>query len=376
MLGGLYGSRNDLLILNAHWRSVFATRRELETQLAPLLRQRLLGGLPLGQEDGEYDYRTAFQEQMGLYVILRMPQILNGQTRGLLTTVTAGSALVCVVLSVLMSLRLSRQMFRPIQRLQNAIGQVEHNNLDVYVTPGQDDELGQLASRFNGMVGALKRNQEQLVENQRELNQAQIRMLQAQLNPHFLCNTLDIMKWIGKIHQVPQVALMAANLGDILRFCISREEFVPISREVEILRRYMEIQSIRLSGRCSLTVELPEEMEGLLVPRMILQPIVENAVLHGLPGVENGVVQVKVWKEGNRMKITVTDNGRGLPEEWVGPYTRPGTETGGHHLGLYNVDTILKKYYGEEFGLYLDRRPDGPGAVVTAVLLCKEEPVC
>lgn len=143
MLGGLYGSRNDLLILNAHWRSVYATRTELETQLAPLLRQRLLGGLPLGQEDGEYDYRTAFQEEMGLYVVLRMPQILNGQTRGLLTTVTAGSALVCVVLSVLMSLRLSRQMFRPIQRLQTAIGQVEHNNLDVYVTPGQDDELGQ-----------------------------------------------------------------------------------------------------------------------------------------------------------------------------------------------------------------------------------------
>ena len=107
----------------------------------------------MGQEDGEYDYRTAFQEEMGLYVVLRMPQILNGQTRGLLTTVTAGSALVCVVLSVLMSLRLSRQMFRPIQRLQNAIGQVEHNNLDVYVTPGQDDELGQLARRFNGMVG-------------------------------------------------------------------------------------------------------------------------------------------------------------------------------------------------------------------------------
>src|SRR5699024_7023880 len=111
-----------------------------------------------------------------------------------------------------------------------------------------------------GMVGALKRNQEQLVENQRELNQAQIRMLQAQLNPHFLCNTLDTMKWIGKIHQVPQVALMAANLGDILWFCISREEFVPISREVEILRRYIEIQSIRLSGRCSLTVELPGEL--------------------------------------------------------------------------------------------------------------------
>ena len=166
-----------------------------------------------------------------------------------------------------MSLRLSRQMFYPIERLHSAIGEVVHNNLDVYVPPYQDDELGELAQRFNGMVVALKRNQEQLVENQRELNEAQIRMLQAQLNPHFLCNTLDTMKWISKINQVPQVALMSTDLADILRFCISPDEFVPLRREVEILRRYMEIQSIRLSGRCRFEVDLPPELEDCLVPR-------------------------------------------------------------------------------------------------------------
>ncbi len=103
---------------------------------------------------------------MGLYAVLQRPQALNRDTRGLLTTVTVGSALVCVGLSVLMSLRLSRQMFYPIERLHSAIGEVVHNNLDVYVPPYQDDELGELAQRFNGMVVALKRNQEQLVENQ------------------------------------------------------------------------------------------------------------------------------------------------------------------------------------------------------------------
>ena len=113
------------------------------------------------------------------------------------------------------------------------------------------------------MVLALKANRQELVENQRELNQAQVRMLQAQLNPHFLCNTLDTMKWISKINHVPQVALMSTNLADILRFCISAEEFVTLSREVEVLNRYVEIQKIRLSDQFSFLVSLPEKRTSL-----------------------------------------------------------------------------------------------------------------
>lgn len=378
LLEGLYASQSDLLLLNSYWRPVYASQTSLADDLAPLLREQLLAGEPLHQTGEDFSYRAAAQEEMGLYAVLQRPQSLTPDTRRLLTTVTGGSALVCVALSILMSLRLSRQMFRPIQRLNGAIGQVVQNNLDVHVPTGRNDELGQLAQRFNGMVAALKRNQEQLVENQRELNEAQIRMLQAQLNPHFLCNTLDTMKWISKINQVPQVALMSTDLADILRFCISPDEFVPLRREVEILRRYMEIQSIRLSGRCRFEVDLPLELEDCLVPKMILQPIVENAVLHGLDGVEDGVVQVRVRAvEEQTLHISVTDNGRGLPPELVGPYVRSSEPAGRSHLGLYNVDTILKKHYGPDYGLCLDRRPEGPGTEVTATLpLRKEEDPC
>lgn len=378
LLDGKYGSRNDLLLLNRYWRPVYSSKTSLAASLAPQLRRQLLAGEPLHLEGEEFAYRADAQEEMGLYAVLQLPQAMNLSTRGLLTTVTVSSVLVCVVISVLMCLRLSRQMFLPIQRLHSAISEVVQNNLDVYVPPYQDDELGQLAQRFNGMVAALKHNQEQLVENQRELNEAQIRMLQAQLNPHFLCNTLDTMKWISKINQVPQVAVMSTDLADILRFCISPDEFVPLRREVEILKRYMEIQSIRLSGRCRFEVTLPPDLEDCMVPKMILQPIVENAVLHGLEDTENGVVRVDVQsnKAAGTLKISVTDNGRGLPPEMVGPYVRRESDGRGH-LGLYNVDTILKKYYGDTCGLYLDCRPDGPGTVVTATLpLQKEEPPC
>ena len=374
ILSGTYGSQNDLILLSRYWRPVYCAQSSLAASLAPVLRQRLLEGESLEGASDEFLYQVAYHAPMGLYLVLQHPQVFNRSTMGLLYTVSASCALVCVIISVLMSLKLSRQMFRPIQRLHDAMSQVVQNNLDVQVKPDRDDELGELARRFNGMVVALKHNQEELVQNQRELNEAQIRMLQAQLNPHFLCNTLDTMKWISKINQVPQVAVMSTDLADILRFCISPEEFVPLRREVEILERYLEIQKIRLSGAFPFSAEIPLELESCLVPKMILQPIVENAILHGLEGVEDGAIRVTARREGeDRMDLVVEDNGKGLPPEMEGAYAHRDRELSRGHLGLYNVDTILRKYYGEGFGLWLERGPEGRGAVVHATLPLKWE---
>lgn len=242
----------------------------------------------------------------------------------LLYTVSLMSALICVLISVLMSLNFSRQMSAPIRRLEAAFSQVERNDLDARVSGGEGedaDELSRLGAQFNGMVEALARNQETLLENQRELNGAQIRMLQAQLNPHFLGNTLDTMKWISKINQVPQVATMSTDLADILRFCVSPDELVPLRREAEILERYIEIQKLRLSDGFSFSMSLPAPLEDCLVPKMILQPLAENAILHGLDGVENGEIAVEVEEaDGDVLRIRVSDNGRGLPDGLTGPY--------------------------------------------------------
>lgn len=376
---GKYGAQNDLILLSRYWRPVYCAQPSLADALAPELRCRLLAGEPLDGISENFSYWVEYHEPTGLYLVLQQPQVFTGDTTRLLYTVSLACALICVAVSILMSLKVSRQMSRPIQQLHEGIGDVANNNLDVYVPPPHDDELGELAEGFNGMVSALKRNQEELVKNQQELNQAQIRMLQAQLNPHFLCNTLDTMKWISKINKVPQVALMSTNLADILRFCISPDEFVPLEREVEILQRYIEIQKIRLSSAFAFSVDLPAELEDCLVPKMILQPIVENSILHGLRGVEDGRIQVRACEiQGGLLRLTVTDNGQGLPPDMVGAYYRRDRERRQGRLGLYNVDTILTKYYGEDCGLYLDNSPDGRGAVVTATLPIRreEEPEC
>lgn len=366
LLGGAAGAKNELALLSRFFRPVYCTRPAILETMAGKLRAQLLAGEALTGLSEDYVYSICRHPATGLYVVLQQPEVFTRDTMRLLYTVSAACALVCIGVCVLISFQMSRQLFRPIGQLHDALRQVGRNELDVHVPVVQSNELGELAQQFNRMVIDLKRNQQMLVENQRALNEAQIRMLQAQLNPHFLCNTLDTMKWISKINQVPQVALMSTDLADILRFCITPEEFVELRQEVAVLMRYMEIQRIRLADSFTFSVHIPEELESCMVPKMMLQPLAENAILHGLTGVENGRLEVTAAEKDGVLSIRIADNGAGLPPELLGKY-HPDASTAGH-LGLFNVDTILQKHYGAGFGLYLENRTDGTGAVITATL--------
>ena len=375
LYGGRYGAQNDLLLLSPYWHGVYATEAGLADTLAPQLRDRLMGGTALNAADEPFLYTVAQQESTGFYLVLRQPDVLTKGTMRLLYTVTATSALSCVLISILMSFSYTQQISSPIRRLEQAFSRLESGDLDAHVdnTGVRSDELKRLGTQFNGTVEALARNQEALLENQRELDEAQIRMLQAQLNPHFLGNTLDTMKWISKINKVPQVATMSADLADILRFGISPDELVPLRREAEILERYIEIQKIRLSDGFSFTLDIPAELEDCLVPKMILQPLVENAILHGLEGVADGAVAVTAETDGATLRVRVADSGRGFPAEMTGAYRERNETLARGHLGLYNVDTILRKYYGEGSGLYLENKATGGAAVTAALPLRREE---
>lgn len=364
--GDKFDAQSNLLLMDAFWRPIYGTQPALVGKVAPELRSRLLSGQSLKDYSDDYLYHISRHPETGLTLVLQQPQVFTPSTMTLLYSVSFLFALLCIAISVLMSSRLSRQFSRPIENLQRAFGEVAQNNLDVSVTPVSDDELGQLSRQFNGMVVDLKHNQRQLVENQRELNEAQIRMLQAQLNPHFLCNTLDTMKWISKINSVPQVALMSTNLADILRHCISPDQFIPLSQELEILDRYMEIQKIRLSDGFTYHVDCPADLMDCLVPKMMLQPLVENAILHGIDGISGGRIEIVIDSSGGVLRIDVRDNGGGLPPEMLGLYER--RERPESHLGLYNVNTILQKHYGSSFGLTLSNRAENSGAIITATL--------
>lgn len=153
------------------------------------------------------------------------------------------------------------------------------------------------------------------------------------------------------MNQVPEIAVMSENLAVILRKSISGQPFITLEEELSTIDSYIEIQKIRFSGRFLYEKEIPDQLGAHMVPKMILQPLVENAILHGLEGCKNGYICIYAVQKKETLYISVTDDGKGMSkemEDWINsedPARREG------HLGLYNVIHILKMYYGKDAGV-------------------------
>lgn len=363
LLEGKYGAGSDILILDPFWDEVYATPTLQDETLPATLRQRLLAGQALAADGENQLYHVVREDVSGFYVILRQPKPVADWVMRLLYLITTLSILLCLGLCLAVSMAFSRQLFRPIRSLNSAMAAVEGGDLDVRVEVAGTDEMGQLAGRFNRMAERLKTNLTDSIRQQQELGNAQIRMMQAQLNPHFLYNTLDTLKWMGKIHRIPEVATISADLADILRRSISADEFVRLEDELQLLERYVEIQQIRFAGKFEFRAEADGDLLDVLVPKLMLQPLVENAIIHGFEDGVPGEITVTAARAGDELLLTVQDNGCGMSPESLRRFQEQAVPTD-RHLGLYNVDAILRLNYGQERGLKFLPPPGGRGTCV------------
>lgn len=368
LLEGKYTADSDVLVLDPFWDEVYATPGLQDGGLARRLRSCLLEGRGLGEVEADKNYHILREEKSGFAVVLRQPQPLAEWVTRLFYLAAAGSLLLCLTLCLYVSVRFSRQIVRPIRSLNSAMAAVEEGDLDVRVEVPGADEISQLSGRFNRMTQRLKTNLEESVRQQQELGDAQIRMMQAQLNPHFLYNTLDTIKWMGKINRVPEVATISADLADILRSSISADEFVELRDEAELLERYVEIQKIRFPGKFEYETSIPEELLDVLVPKLMLQPLVENAIIHGFEDGSHGHIQVSALQRGEELLLTVRDDGCGMSRESLERFRSRQEPKSGRHYGLYNVDAILRLHYGPEHGLTFLPPVGGKGTCIRVVL--------
>lgn len=344
-----YVGTGGLLLLDPYWDCVYSSQNADGETLAPLLRDRLLSDQSLSDGSGS-EFYVAESATSGFVLLYVQPEPVADWVMRLLYIVAAVTILICLALCALVSMRLSRQLFEPIRELNAAMGAVEEGRLDTRLEVRSTDEMGQLAGRFNRMAERLHAHLDESVRRRQELSDAQIRMMQAQLNPHFLYNTLDTVKWMGKINKVPEVATVAADLADILRSSISGDEFVTLSQELTTLNRYVEIQSIRFPGKFTLTTDVDEAALDVLVPKLMLQPIVENSIIHGFAE-SGGTISVTARLDAGELEVTVRDDGCGMSDESMKRFRDPGANEKRHHLGLRNVDAILRLHYGEGHGL-------------------------
>ncbi|MCD7884842.1 MAG: histidine kinase [Lachnospiraceae bacterium] len=425
ILNGLFGNQDGFCILDEFLETVYSAGTAKSTQIGSILKSRYLAGESLRED---YDNNRVYMMSLGktgLYFALLRPVVLTSQTLQSMYSVLFWMVLATTVLGIFLSAALSGQLFRPIRALKEAMEKVQKGQLDTQVQMRADrpDELGELAICFNRMTLDLKQYMEAQVGQQKQLDETRIAMMQAQLNPHFLYNTLDTIKWVAKENGIPEIATLSARLARLLRTSISGSQFLSLREEMDLVDCYAQIQKIRFEGRFVFEISLPQELCGIPVPKLIVQPIVENAVIHGLKDCEQGHVCVRAFLapdlcaetcSGSRpetqpqmqterqcklhpevqnerqckqqpevqnerqckqqlaaqtetrselqpgiqnkvLMIEVTDDGCGMDLRIIEQLKKENDAHRSGHIGLYNVNTILRLYYGEAYGLTAER---------------------
>lgn len=362
---GLLGSQDGLCILNEFYEPLYSAGTAAGGEIAQAMRAGKMTGKEEPSSWKDSEVFVAPLGDTGLTGVLLRPEIFTGgltaSMYSVLFLMTAFNFLLCLFVAS----RLSHHLSQPILLLNRAMDKVKKGNLDTRVEMERADEFGQLAASFDAMTAQLDQYMKEQVAQQKKLNEVQIAMMQAQLNPHFLYNTLDTMKWVAKANHIPEIATLSAKLAKILRTSISSPQMIPLKEEMELADSYAEIQKIRFGGRFTFTSELPRELSGIFVPKLMIQPIVENAMIHGLADCDEGTIHVKVYRmeEKGLLCIEVTDNGCGISDEVLKRLNSRDREKLSGHIGFYNVDMVIRLHYGDGYGLQAERREESGSCV-------------
>lgn len=372
LFSDLYSPTTNVLLLDSFWQTIYHTQPAQTSDLVPRLRSQLLNGEALSVTEGEYHFYIRQHSGTGFYLILQQPIRFSTSVMRTIYVLSFLTGILCLILCLISSWHLSRHLSQPVNELDRAMQLVQEGQLDVCLKNDREDELGRLSESFNQMTQEYRLNLERSVQRQKELNETQLRMMQAQLNPHFLYNTLDSMKWMAVASHVPKVAMLATDLAAILRTSISGSELYTLEQELNLLERYIDIQSLRFEDSFTCEIDISEQFQHCIVPKLVLQPLVENAIIHGVCDREDGYIKLYAEKKDDDLLIYVSDNGCGLPPEILNCLNSPDACITGQHLGLNNVNRILRLYFGDSYGLSAISKPD-QGSILCVRLPYKKE---
>lgn len=349
LLGGSFGEQNDVFLLDGTWRQIYCSDSIRADETISSLRAQLLSGAALG--GGDYNVYLRQSPDTGFTLALRQPKVYTREVMATVYSTCAAMGILCLLLGLLCAWLLSRYLSKPVNELDEAMKRVEKGDYAAELSSDREDEMGRLTASFNRMTREYRQNLERSVQRERELNETELLMMQAQLNPHFLYNTLDSIKWLGVTNGVPQVAAVASGLAVLLRAGISGDRLITLERELELLEKYLDIQSLRFEDRFAWEIDVDERFQHCIVPKLILQPLVENSIIHGVANMDDGYIKLSAREKSGTLILSVQDNGVGIPQDVLDWLNDPDRDVPGGHLGLKNVDRIVRLYYGGDYGI-------------------------
>lgn len=244
---------------------------------------------------------------------------------------------------------------KPLLKLKKGAEEIATGNFDVHFNFHTQDEIGKLGSIFNTMTLKIRELLKRVDEEARKKREYELALLHEQIKPHFLYNTLDIIIVLIEMKREWEAARVVKKLADYYKNSLSSsEEIIALETEIQIIEDYLELQNIRYGERFSYDIVIDEAVKKDCIPRLTLQPLVENAIYHGLKYKENwGTIRVEAHLIGARVQIKVIDDGIGIPEDKL-TEIRNFADRAEKHFGLYSVNHRLLLYYGEEFSFHID----------------------
>lgn len=271
-------------------------------------------------------------------------------------------ALVLFAAALALAYLLSREITKPIQRLQGSMKEVERGNFDnAAIQVWDDNEIGSLSRSFNIMTEEIQKLMKQSEREQRAKRKYELRVLQSQISPHFLYNTLDSIIWMAEWGKNQEVVTMTSSLARLLRRTISNEqELVTIAEELDCTEAYLTIQKMRYKDKLEYEIDLEDGIGREKIVKLVLQPLVENAIYHGIKYKEGrGLIQIRVFCQEDCIVLQVEDDGKGMDEETLAHiFEQHIRDTRSNGVGVNNVNERIRLFYGAEYGLSFKSEPE------------------
>lgn len=281
---------------------------------------------------------------------------IYGQNQKLRYLMIGGFLLLFLVTALILK-KLAHMIVKPLEHLTESMQIVETGDFDrareFIGNSSQKDEIGLMTQEFKVTLDKIDTLIHENYEKQLLLKDTKYKMLQAQINPHFLYNTLNSINWMIRARKNEEAAEMTVALGTILRSALNKQQYVTIEEELDSLRKYMTIQEYRYRKRVTFSVEC-EAAGHYLIPHMTLQPLVENSIYHGVEKMLTPcTISVTIKEDRERIVITVSDNGPGMTEEELNAVRSFTAEPKGHGIGLKNIYERLKMAFDQEAGFHI-----------------------
>lgn len=386
-VSGLMNKGDNLSIIDLNGNFMYAMDNQTPENLEPnyvhtILNEGSLHGNFIHSNEGRNEFISYKYSNVTKWIYVTKVDISEMYKQShIVKRITIWTILFCIVLSAILSILLASNLTKPVQKLVKSLRRVEKGDFTSEIAVVSHDEIGRLTATYNKMLGELRSLLERIKSESRLKRQSDLNILQAQITPHFIYNFLTTIRSISRSQEDERIYKLTSGLIGLLQTSISKQvTFVTIEEELQLVQSYIYLQQIRYNNQFEVVYEIDETLKSFRVLKMLLQPLVENALFHGMDLVKgDGLLRIAIRTDNHNIIFSIADNGKGMTEEQMRKLFADGNqglEKKYRGIGIKNIRDRINLYFGERFGLQIESKKEEGTLIMITMPLIKDESEC